>query len=741
MFRRGLAPAALVLIVVVVSWLVSGVTAGDVVRFVAYDVVFVAIPGMTLLWAVRGRRSGFLVTVALGWPIGQALEILAFVATAAIGARGLFLVYPIVVIVPSVVAIWRNPKIRGLPSSSLGLSTLAMWMSAVAVSIGVVYLTLMLLPWATLPASDVRYEYLDFPYFIGLITQVANHWPPTSAGLSGVPLAYEWFVFFHIAAASQVTHVSIPVIALRLDYLPTILVVGCQLLALGRLFGRAAQTGAIAVGILFLLGTLDLTVNQTGSPFGDNVLIHLWDSWTFPFGLMFFLALLYLIQERLRADTWRTGSDLGSWALIVLLMVEGSGAKATVLPVILVGTGLYFVLGIVLRRGISVAALVTVMLTAVIFALTYLVIYAGETPDTHIGFFAWLVGSVTVLYAETIHHNLVREVLLPLAYIAGFAGVMLPLAGMLYVFRRRYWPELSAFALPLCMFIAGVLICGFVHQSSDGELYFQDMGYVAGCLVAAEGIRLAWLDAGRSLPFSRLAAIVALAVWVGFLVLVVKVTEGSVGTPEKAVYRYAALVALAVVFIAAWAFVLRVRGISSKGVLALGLIPLTAAALLTSPIIVSPTARKVLDGETLNSPQVILPAPLLTALVWLRNHSTIDEVFAVNNHWIDPGKTDGKFYYYSPFAQRQIFIEAYNPIRYGVSPGIASKTASIFAYRQQLNDAVFDHADAAALAVMTQQYSVRFLFFDLTRGSADAAVLQLGHVVFTNPDATIVAVG
>jgi hypothetical protein len=119
----------------------------------------------------------------------------------------------------------------------------------------------------------------------------------------------------------------------------------------------------------------------------------------------------------------------------------------------------------------------------------------------------------------------------------------------------------------------------------------------------------------------------------------------------------------------------------------------------------------------------------------------VNAVFAVNNHWIDPGKTDGKFYYYSPFAQRQIFIEAYNPIRYGVTPGVETRTAEIFAYRQQLNDAVFDHADAAALSVLTHQYGVRFLFFDLTRGSADASVLRLGHVVFTNQDATIVAVG
>ena len=42
---------------------------------------------------------------------------------------------------------------------------------------------------------------------------------------------------------------------------------------------------------------------------------------------------------------------------------------------------------------------------------------------------------------------------------------------------------------------------------------------------------------------------------------------------------------------------------------------------------------------------------------------------------------------------------------------------------------------------MTRQYAVRFLFIDRILGVQDAAVLQLGRVVFSNADATILAVG
>ena len=74
-----------------------------------------------------------------------------------------------------------------------------------------------------------------------------------------------------MAAASQVTELPVPVIALRLDYVPTIVVVGCQLLAVGRFVGRAAWTGVIAIGVVFLLGPLDLIAHCNGNAFGDSV--------------------------------------------------------------------------------------------------------------------------------------------------------------------------------------------------------------------------------------------------------------------------------------------------------------------------------------------------------------------------------------------------------------------------------------------------------------------------------------
>jgi hypothetical protein len=736
MTRREYAAASLVVAVVLVDWLLTGVAAFDIVRFLAYDIGFVALPGVALLWAIRGRRSSPLVAVALGWPLGQTLEIIAFSGTAEIGMRGLYLLYPIAVIVPSALVIWRRlGSVEHQPDSDR-LSNLALWSAAGVLSVGITYLTFMFLPLAPLPGTEVIYLYPDYAYFFSLIAQVKMHWPPTTPGLAGVPLAYEWFVLFHMAAASQVTHLSIPIIGLRLDYIPSVVVVGCQLLAVGRYIGRRVWTGVIAMALMFLFGPLNLTT--AWGPFGDNVLVHFFDSWTFPFGLMFFLALVYLITERMRAETWRTRQDMRSWALIALLMIGASGAKATLLPVLIAGTGLFAVLHLIRRRRLPMTAVLTVVMGIVIFVPTYVIIYGGGTPDTKIEALQWLAGTPPVLFANLIHHSYLRDIILPFAYVADFGAVMLPLVGMLYMLRHRHRARAWVFALPTCMFVAGMLIASVVHHISYSELYFVDTGYVAGCFIGAEGLRLAWLDLGE-LPVSRRAVLISFAAWIVALLLFVKLTTNSVSTPQQVVYRCAEITVAALIFLIVWAFALRAQRRPYTALTALALVPVLATSAITTPIIIYPKVRSTLAGQSINSAMIVVAPGLLTALYWLRDHTSSDAVFAVNNHWVDTTRTSGKFYLYTAFSERQAFIEAYNP--YPIPVGTGTKAGAQFVYRQTLNDSVFERADSAALQIMIQQYGVRFLLIDRTLGPDDPAVLGLGRVVLSNPDADLLAVG
>ena len=117
-------------------------------------------------------------------------------------------------------------------------------------------------------------------------------------------------------------------------------------------------------------------------------------------------------------------------------------------------------------------------------------------------------------------------------------------------------------------------------------------------------------------------------------------------------------------------------------------------------------------------------------------------MIAVNNHWIDPGDRDGRYYYYSAVSERRVFIEGYDPVRYEINTSPTTPDGADFATRKTLNDEVFDDDDADALNVMTQRYSVRYLFVDhVDADNAGKNVDNLGTVVFANPAATIVAVG
>ena len=594
---RGIAPFTFVLAVVLAIWILSGVSAGDIAKFVGYEIGFVLLPGGALLWALRGRRHGSLVTIALGWPLGQTLEILAFSATAALGARTLFALYPIVVIIPCGLVVWRRANVPPHDTAGEPMSNRVMWTAAGALAIGVVYLALAFLPQVPLPSTShsVSY-YVDFPFFIGNIAEVRNHWPATSAGLSGVPLHYEWFVFDHMAAINQVTGISIPTIGFRLNVFPTILVFGCQLFVVGRFLGRAAWTGALAIVVAFLLGALDLTADlNQASPFFDQFNFHLWASWTFPFGLTFFMALLYLIAERLPEAAWRGHGALGSWAVIALIMVGASGAKATILPVVIAGLGLYALCELVLRRAVPVTALAALALGAAVFAVTFLIVYGRGIPGTTIEPFAALSNAAPMIAASNISSHTAHAFAVPIAYVASLAGIMLPLAGGLYLLTPQHRAEIRRLRFCLCVFAAGAVIANVVHQVGFSELYFLDIAYPAAVIVAADGLHRAWMDLGRAIPLSAQKVGIALVGWIALIIVVVVVTAPTLAHPAGLLVRYAALGLLAVIF----AGVYGTRGTHrapKSGVLALGLIPLLAVSALTSPIQLTATVDRVSDG-------------------------------------------------------------------------------------------------------------------------------------------------
>jgi hypothetical protein len=234
------------------------------------------------------------------------------------------------------------------------------------------------------------------------------------------------------------------------------------------------------------------------------------------------------------------------------------------------------------------------------------------------------------------------------------------------------------------------------------------------------------------------------------LVVLAIVTAFTLRNTPAEVTTYSCLGLGCIVFIVARRLGARIRGHAVSGLLALGLIPLLAASLLTSPIELEPTLARVVTGKPITptkpDPQKVrgLTPQLLAALDWLQDNSPLNSVIAVSNHWIDPADSDGRYYYYSAFSERQVFVEGYDPGRYEINTDVRSPAGADFAQRVTLNNEVFDSADIVALSILTQQYAVRYLLIDRLDDDHDAddpAVATLGKVVFSNSDAIIVAVG
>lgn len=123
------APMAFCAVVAAVIWLATGVTPLELLGFAAYQAVFVLGPGLLVLRLLRPTRSP-LSAIALGWPVGFALELSAFALTAMAGARWLFFVYPLLVLAGTLPLLLRRQRGDGgpepaLPSASAAWATRA----------------------------------------------------------------------------------------------------------------------------------------------------------------------------------------------------------------------------------------------------------------------------------------------------------------------------------------------------------------------------------------------------------------------------------------------------------------------------------------------------------------------------------------------------------------------------------------------------------------------------------------
>jgi hypothetical protein len=743
-------------IVALLAWQIGyGVSLGDALLYLGYELCFVLAPGWLAYLALAERPGGALRQVAIGWALGYVLEILAFMLTAAIEVRPLFFAYPVVVCAAAALVLRRPPSPAISAAAERGIDARLAWGIGAVCVLAVSYIALSYFPGTPLPGGRSVDYFIDYPRWIAMAADAKHHWPIMEPSVSGEPLPYHYFVNVHLAAASQVTGLGLPLIYFRLFILPLTIVTVLLLVVAGQSLVRSPAAGLIAAALAFLVGELRLDPSHTflaHAPFYGLFFTFLFRSPSFFLGLVIFIPLVILIGERIAAaETDR--KQIRGWLLIGLFMVGATGAKISILPLIVVALLGYALYRWIVSRRVPPSVFVSGALALLAWLVVYVLQYRGHSSGLRFDPFSVFneMPAVLVIKSDLAGHLADfpgRDAALGAGGIVfGSLGLLLaPLIGIVWVLRKHGLRVGPHRAWLFALLGAGIVMgFGFREPATQSALYFLFYGIVAGYLLSAEGLVELWNRrpslSGKALRFGVLG--------LGFCLVAVALIGAPTwfdpfSGPRAIAYTYmfrygGLLVALVLLYAAARAWAGSRWGagaLVSAAILAVGALATPIDNL--EPVISNPTAASQ------NLTKKMTPG-LYGALTWIRDETPTDTVIAVNNQWIDPGNKAPLAFIYSAFGERRVFLEGWAYSQAARDVGYANVAAGLnpFANRLRLNLAAFTRADLRALGTMVRDYGVRYLLIDELNGyPADRRGLRrVGEVVYRAPDATVLRLG
>jgi hypothetical protein len=745
--RRGhgvLAIAAgAVAIGALILWLIGGVGLGDLARYLGYEAAFVVGPGWLVLRAISPGVRGRAWQLALGWPIGLTLEILAFSLTAALGIRDAFFAYPLIVAIPAVFAIRRRRR-PAEPRPDAALTRWSRWaivgLCLLAFAyIGIAYFTITPLPGS---APGVIYNG-DITFYISVAASALHHWPPDDYRVAGEPFTYHYFSAVHMAAISQVTGINLPLVVFRLYLLPLIALLVLEVSLLGRAVTGRAWAGPLTAALFLLVREIDLIVHEVW-PFGGFGMIDLWVSPSQLLGMALFVPALLvlgcLLDPRLaaRASPWLPAEPRQLWPLLALFLIGATGAKSVILPMFVGGLVLYLLWLRLRDRRFDRNGLVALALCGIVFAGSYLLLYRGGSMGLHLNPPATIkqMAPLLRLHAAWPGGVLADAGFWVLAVLVGtvmFFGA--PLLGVAWILRRPRPNLEGAAVLSLSLLAAGAGAFFFLYDEFIEQTYFTQFGLIAVLPFAAMGL-MRFADGLRSSGVGWRSVAAFVLIWlVGVWLLAIRADRLYVhGHPLRGDLLAYVPVALAIGALALGAlrFTGRLRALlAGYAVLA---VLLTAA--LDNPLDTIPFAVrqwKAGGHQYTTSPGGLRPREY-EGMEWIRDHVPEDAILAVSNdrtrqtrYW-GPGDND-----YPAFTEHPTFREGWVYTSRANQIG-QRKIGKIdpFPERRALEQAVYKAADPEALRVMEQRYGVSYLVISKKDGAVNPRVYRFGRLIYSN---------
>jgi uncharacterized membrane protein YgcG len=732
--RSGRLPVALLAVGTVAVLRFYGVAPGTTAVFAAYVVLGVVLPG-TLVWRALHRGEGlFAADVAAGTALGYAGETLTYIPARAVGLPLLVLAWPVGVVltfalVPRLRRHWRGRGVERVP---------ALWSWSLTAAVAAVLL------WSCkffrgygLSGAYYTAPDTDSPFHLALIGEAKHHMPMTTPWVAGEPLYYHWFAYAEMAATSWVTGIEPQVLLLRLSMLPMLaaFVVLVAVLA-GRLFGHWWTGVAAVVVTLFVLAPnpygWPLADFYTGLGFSavDDASVLRLTAWTGPtqtFGALLFAALMLLLVDLFRAPL------PSRWVAFAVLACAVMGAKATYLPLLLVGLAAVLSVHAAVHRRLHVAALGAAAITLACLLFAQFVLFGGQTqglawrPLTDIATAG--IGTTGILGGAGWARLGLVTALAVWCWVCIWAG----LSGI--VRYRTIEDAGPAVVLLLAIGAGGLGATMLLGQDGDSQRFFFESARPYLAVAAVGGLSLVLRPGGR--PLERLdrrtAALLAAAALTGLVVvLAIRHLDGpavpkgpvrslavSVGWP----HALTALVALA----AAVALALARRRVSVlRGLSHALLIALLAGFGLSGTV--TNFGRLVHEASSAGWRHATPRDPIVTpgtleAGRWLRDHSDPNDIVATNAHCLPPAgpRCVNLRFAVAAYTERRVLVEGW-----GFTATAHERAAALHTWvgwvpfwRPDVlaaNDEVFTRPTAAAVARLRDRYGVRWLFVDALSG-------------------------
>ncbi|WP_143653142.1 hypothetical protein [Streptosporangium subroseum] len=711
--RRFLAsrwlPVAFATVFSVVVLSAYGVSGSEISLFGAYVALGVALPGVLLVRALYPGSRTLAEEVALGVTLGYAVEVIVYIAARAAGLPLCVLVWPVTtyaafLLVPRLRRHWR-----GMPRSAAPL-----WWSW-SLALVVVYLVgwsaftffTRSLSWPGLGTN------VDVPFHLALTGELKHHVPPTMPMVSGEPLFYHWFVYAHLASASWVTGIEPLVLLLRLAMLPMLAAFVVLIGMIGkRVIGSRAGALIAVGGTIFVappnlyLGT-DVVFTWGGVP--DLA----WMSPTQTFGSLLFVLVVILLGDLFRSR----GQGPGRWVVLGVSLIAVMGAKATYLPLLMVGL-IAVVAAELVRRRPPWPTLAALGMTTACFVYAQFVLFGqarqGMVVDP-LSFMRTAWGEWTGLgeQARPSPASMLGVTLIfVLCWLVTWSGIL----GLLSRPRLILGSETS---LMLGIGAAGMGATLLLGHPARSQLFFLWSAYPYLVIVAVHGLLVVLRRARVSLTAKAAAAAAGLlAVYLVPFVGGVEVPLAP-SRPDTVLYR-PYLVLLAGSLLAA--AVLTVM----KGRLRAWALVTVAFAAIGLPADLHARALRVAsdalgDGRTPTVSKLTartIPQGTLTIARWLRDHSDPDDLVATNAHcfWGYENPCDSHHFWVAALSERHVLVEGWAYSSRNLDRWRPGRPAFELPFwddeRIRLNDEVFNAPSALAVQRLRERYGVDWLLAD-----------------------------